>query len=139
VNQTQARRRFARARVATLATVDGSGAPHLVPVTFAVDGDTVWSAVDAKPKRGTELRRHVNIRTQPRVSLLAQHWDEDWSLLWWVRADGLAVVTNEHGTVARAIRLLREKYHQYAEVGVSGPVIEVTVEGWRGWAATAAG
>jgi PPOX class probable F420-dependent enzyme len=131
-----ARLRFAAARVATLATVDGAGAPHLVPVTFAVDGDTVVSAVDAKPKRRVALRRLDNIRADPRVSLLVQHWDEDWSALWWVRADGLATVTDAPSAVDRAVGLLREKYPQYGTVGVHGPVIEVAVHAWREWSAT---
>jgi PPOX class probable F420-dependent enzyme len=131
-----ARLRFAAARVATLATVDGGGAPHVVPVTFAVDGDTIVSAVDGKPKSGTVLRRHRNIRANPRVSLLAQHWDEDWSALWWVRADGLAVVTDTPSAVDRAVTLLREKYEQYTTVDVHAPVIEVTVHTWREWTAS---
>jgi PPOX class probable F420-dependent enzyme len=131
-----ARLRFAATRVATLATVDAAGAPHVVPVTFAVDGDTVVSAVDGKPKRATLLRRHRNIRANPRVSLLAQHWDEDWSALWWVRADGLAVVTDEPTAVERAVGLLREKYAQYGTVDVHGPVIEVAVHAWRSWSAS---
>ncbi|BCB82112.1 TIGR03668 family PPOX class F420-dependent oxidoreductase [Phytohabitans flavus] len=132
---TPHRVRFATARVATLATVDGSGAPHAVPVAFAVDGDTVWSAVDAKPKRRTALRRLDNIRAEPRVSLLAQHWDEDWSALWWVRVDGLAVVTDEPSAVDRAVALLKAKYEQYRTVDVHGPVIQVAVHAWRGWSA----
>jgi PPOX class probable F420-dependent enzyme len=133
---TPARFRFAAARVATLATVDGGGAPHVVPVTFAVDGDTVVSAVDAKPKRHLALRRLDNIRADPRVSLLAQHWDEDWSALWWARADGLAVVTDDPSAVDRAVGLLREKYPQYGTVEVHGPVIEVAVHTWRAWSAS---
>jgi PPOX class probable F420-dependent enzyme len=133
---TAARLRFAAARVATLATVDGGGAPHVVPVTFAVDGDTVVSAVDAKPKRRLALRRLDNIRANPRVSLLAQHWDEDWSALWWVRADGLAVVTEAPSAVDHAVALLREKYTQYQTVDVHGPVIEVAVHAWRAWSAS---
>ncbi|GAA4470151.1 TIGR03668 family PPOX class F420-dependent oxidoreductase [Phytohabitans houttuyneae] len=133
---TPARARFAAARVATLATVDSAGAPHVVPVTFALDGDTVWSAVDAKPKRSRALRRLDNIRANPRVSLLAQHWDEEWSALWWVRADGLAVVTEQAPAVDRAVRLLREKYAQYRTVELPGPIIEVTVRRWRDWSAS---
>jgi PPOX class probable F420-dependent enzyme len=134
---TPSRFRFAAARVAALATVDGAGVPHVVPVTFAVDGDTVVSAVDGKPKRSTVLRRHRNIRANPRVSLLVQHWDEDWAALWWVRADGLAVVTDTPSAVDRAVALLREKYDQYSTVDVHGPVIEVAVHAWSDWSATA--
>jgi PPOX class probable F420-dependent enzyme len=133
MNSTEARLRFTKARVAMLATADATGVPHLVPITFVVDGATVYSAVDGKPKRGTHLRRHDNIRAQPRVSLLVQHWAEDWSRLWWVRADGLAKVTDDPSTVDRVARLLQRKYDQYDRVGVGGPVIEVDVRSWLGW------
>jgi PPOX class probable F420-dependent enzyme len=133
VTPGQARERFATARVATLATVDTAGAPHLVPVTFAVDGDTIVSAVDGKPKRDSWLRRHENIRSNPAVSLLVQHWDEDWSRLWWVRAGGTARVTADPSTVEHAVALLRRKYEQYQTVGAGAPLIVVTAHAWRGW------
>ena len=85
----EARRRFAGARVARLATVGADGRPHLVPIAFACVDDVVWSAVDDKPKRTRALRRLDNVRANPRVALLADHYDEDWSALWWVRADGV--------------------------------------------------
>lgn len=132
-----ARQRFAAARVAVLGTVDAAGVPHLVPVTFALAGDILWTAVDGKPKAGAggPLRRHANVRARPAVSLLVQHWSEDWSLLWWVRADGRAVVTDEPATVDRAVAALRRRYDQYQAVPVGGPVIEVSVLAWRGWSA----
>src|SRR5450755_4641235 len=84
MNQAQARERFAAARVARLATADSSGRPHLVPLVFAVDGDRVYSTVDAKPKRTTALRRLDNVRENPAVSLLVDHYeDTDWAALWW--------------------------------------------------------
>ena len=129
----EARRRFAAARVATLATVDSDGAPHLVPVTFVVEADTVWSAVDAKPKQSPNLRRLANIRSEPKVSLLVQHWDEDWSALWWVRAVGLASIDERPETVSRIAGMLRQKYRQYGAVEVTGPVIEIAVRRWHGW------
>ena len=131
----EARRRFGDARVAVLATVDPTAAPHVVPVTFVVDGDAVWTAVDGKPKRSTRLRRLANLRGNPRTSLLVQHWEEDWQLLWWVRADGTAAITEDQDTVDRVVRLLRRKYDQYDEVAVGGPVVEITVQDWRGWSA----
>ncbi|MEN3308033.1 MAG: hypothetical protein V7603_4235 [Micromonosporaceae bacterium] len=135
MNEAEARSRFAAGRVATLATVDGTGAPHLVPVVFVVEDSTVWSATDGKPKRGTALRRHANIRARPRVSLLAQHWDERWDMLWWVRADGSARIDTEPSTVDRVVALLRDKYPQYGTVPVGGPLVAVTVRSWRGWQA----
>jgi PPOX class probable F420-dependent enzyme len=130
------RDRFAAARVAVLSSVTAQGTPHLVPVTFALTGDTLWTATDGKPKRGTRLRRHTNIATQPRVSLLVSHWDEDWTRLWWVRADGLATVTEQPATVAYAVDLLRRKYPQYKRVAVGAPVIEVMITDWHGWPST---
>jgi PPOX class probable F420-dependent enzyme len=135
VDSTEARRRFAAARVAVLSTVDETGAPHLVPITFALaeTEPIIFSAVDGKPKRASRLRRHANIEAEPRVSLLVQHWHEDWSLLWWVRAGGRATVSDEPATVERAIGLLRAKYEQYASLDVHGPVIEIAIERWHGW------
>ncbi len=94
----EARARFAAARVARLATADAGGRPHLVPIAFAVAGDTIYSAVDAKPKRTRALRRLANVRENPAVSLLVDHWDEeDWAALWWVRADGRGRVLDPDG------------------------------------------
>ena len=88
-----ARALFASARVARLATIGPQGRPHLVPITFALDGDTIYTAVDQKPKVTTRLQRLRNVAADPRVSVLADHYDdEDWSSLWWVRGDGAARV-----------------------------------------------
>jgi PPOX class probable F420-dependent enzyme len=133
VTAAEARERFAAARVARLATADAAGRPHLVPIAFAVAGDTIYSAVDAKPKRTRALRRLANVRANPAVSLLVDHWDdEDWERLWWVRADGLGrVLAPEDPEARRAVELLRERYpRQRAE----GEVLAVAVERWSGWA-----
>jgi PPOX class probable F420-dependent enzyme len=121
--------------VARLATAGPSGRPHLVPVVFAVAGDNVFSAVDAKPKRTTRLRRLANVRENPRVALLADHYDDsDWSALWWVRADGAARVLEGDDAEARhAIALLVKRYPQYRERPPAGPVLAVRVERWSGW------
>lgn len=132
----EARRRFAAARVARLATVRADGAPHIVPIVFALDGDTVYSAVDAKPKRTTRLRRLDNVRAQPRVTLLADHYEDDWTALWWVRADGRGRVIEPGAPVAeRAVALLCARYEQYVTMAPSGPVLTVEVERWTGWQA----
>ncbi|MGH3763531.1 TIGR03668 family PPOX class F420-dependent oxidoreductase [Actinophytocola sp.] len=131
----EARSRFAAARVARLATVAGDGMPHLVPVTFALHGDTVAIAVDHKPKRTTELRRLRNIEADPRVSLLADHYDEDWDRLWWVRADGRARVVRV--PAGEPVGWLVAKYPRYADDPPAGPVILVEVTRWRGWSAAA--
>jgi PPOX class probable F420-dependent enzyme len=130
----EARRRFAAARVARLATVGADGAPHLVPVTFALHGDTVAIAVDHKPKRTTRLRRLRNIEANPRVSLLADEYTDDWDRLWWVRADGIARVVRDGEPVA--VGWLVAKYPQYADRPPAGPVILVEVAAWRGWTAS---
>lgn len=128
----EARERFAAARVARLATVDALGHPHLVPVTFAVEGDMIYTAVDQKPKRTRELRRLANIEANRRVALLADHYDDDWSRLWWVRADGVALLRAAN---AHATELLVARYEQYREDPPAGPFIEVRVERWSGWTA----
>jgi len=132
VTPTEARTRFASAPVARMATVMPDGRPHLVPVTFALDGDTIYTAIDAKPKRGTPLRRLTNIAANPRVALLVDEYDDDWRQLWWVRADGLASVEATH---PRAVSLLRDRYAQYREVEITGPVIIVRIDRWVGWSA----
>jgi PPOX class probable F420-dependent enzyme len=129
----EARRRFAAARVARLATADAVGRPHLVPVTFAVDGDTIYTAVDHKPKRTHALKRLANIEANPLVALLADEYDEDWSRLWWARADGTASVRESAGEPE--LELLRARYDQYGESPPDGPLIVVAVERWSGWSA----
>jgi PPOX class probable F420-dependent enzyme len=137
VTERDARRLFAAARVAHLATADARGVPHVVPLVFAVEGDVVVSAVDAKPKRTTALRRLANVRANPRVALLADHYDDaDWTALWWVRADGTARVLDPGEAAARrAVALLVERYAQYRERAPEGPVLEVAVTRWSGWRA----
>jgi PPOX class probable F420-dependent enzyme len=138
----EARERFAAARVARLATVDASGRPHLVPVTFAVDGDVVAFAVDHKPKTTTRLRRLANIAANPAVGLLVDVYDEDWARLWWARADGTAAVLEadrdaDRAARDRALASLAERYAQYREVPLVGSVVVVSVSRWSGWAASA--
>jgi PPOX class probable F420-dependent enzyme len=124
---------FATARVARLATVAPGGLPHLVPIVFAVTGDVLHTAVDAKPKRTRHLRRLANIAANPRVSVLADHYDEDWSQLWWVRADGVARVLE---TDPAGLRALADRYPQYRETPPPGPFLEIAVERWSSWQAS---
>jgi PPOX class probable F420-dependent enzyme len=119
--------------VARLATVRPEGAPHVVPVVFALDGDTVWLVVDEKPKRQRELQRLVNARSEPRVSLLVDRYDEDWRQLWWVRADGRARIVGEGLELQRAVGLVVERYPQERENPPRGPALAVEVERWRYW------
>ncbi|PRX44972.1 PPOX class probable F420-dependent enzyme [Prauserella shujinwangii] len=131
----QARLRFASARVARLATAGADGLPHLVPVTFALEGDAIVFAVDHKPKSTTELRRLRNIEANPAVSFLVDHYDEDWTRLWWVRADGKATIVSGSAGRDAPIRALREKYVQYTREPPGGPVVRTDVTTWRGWSA----
>ena len=137
LDPAEARRRFSAAAVARLATVTPDGRPHLVPVTFAVDGDVIFSAVDAKPKTTTRLARLRNIAAEPRVAMLADHYETDWDQLWWVRADGAATVLAGAAEMAAPLALLVRRYPQYRAAPPSGPVIRVQVERWTGWAASA--
>jgi PPOX class probable F420-dependent enzyme len=128
------REKVQRARVARLATVDENSQPHLVPVCFELVEDRIVSVVDAKPKSTPELRRLANIRAHPRVSLLVDEYDDDWTRLWWVRADGAARVVESGADREDAVAALTAKYPQYEEQPPGGPVVEVTVDRWVGWA-----
>ena len=127
-----AEERFARARIARLATVTAAGRPHVVPVCFAVDDGTVYTAVDAKPKATSALARLENVRATGRASLLVDHYDEDWTSLWWVRVDGAAEVVQ----CERGIDALAAKYEQYRAARPAGPVIAIEPERWRSWVAS---
>jgi PPOX class probable F420-dependent enzyme len=129
-----ARTRFADARVARLATAGTDGVPHLVPVTFAVAGDSVFFAVDHKPKSTTDLRRLRNIAANPAVSFLVDVYDEDWTALWWARADGVARVLDDPADRQVPVEALRRKYTQYREHPPAGVVVATTVTAWHGWA-----
>jgi PPOX class probable F420-dependent enzyme len=133
----EARRRFAAATVARLATISPDGRPHIVPVTFAVDGDVIYSAVDAKPKTTTRLARLRNIAAEPRVAVLADHYEADWDRLWWARADGAADVLAGPAETAAPLALLARRYPQYRAARPGGPVIRIQVERWTGWAVSA--
>ena len=127
-----ARERLVAARVARLATVSAAGQPHLVPVTFAVDADTIYIAVDHKPKSTTRLKRLANIAANPQVAVLADHYADDWTQLWWSRADGHAAVLTGPETAA-PIALLAARYPQYQSTPPTGPVIAIAVTSWTGW------
>lgn len=109
------------------------GSPHVVPIVFAVEGDRIYSAVDDKPKRTTALQRLANIASEPRVSALADHYDDDWSELWWVRIDGRAEILHDGVEWDHALDLLAQRYVAYRERRPSGAVIRVDVERWTTW------
>jgi PPOX class probable F420-dependent enzyme len=139
VDDAAMRRRVDEARVGRLATVTPEGAPHVVPCCYVLAGETVYSAVDGKPKSTLALRRLANVMAHPATSLLVDHYDDDWSALWWVRLDGSARLLD--ATVdpaaaaeqARALDLLAAKYPQYRERRPPGPVLALDVDRWRAW------
>ena len=121
--------------MARLATVGPDGAPHIVPITFALDGGTIVTAVDGKPKRGTPLRRFENVAADPRVSVLVDAYDADWARLWWARADGRASIAADGVELERAFAALRARYPQYKSVALTGPALVIAVDRWSGWSA----
>jgi len=135
MDEARCRARLSAARVGHLATVRPDGRPHVVACCFAVQGDRLWTAVDAKPKATTRLQRLDNVRAHPWASLLVDHYEEDWDELWWVRADGAAAVVVDGVEHEAAVGALVAKYPQYAVVPPDGPVIAVAVERWRGGSA----
>lgn len=127
---------FSAAPVAMLATAGADAVPHLVPVVFAVPAynrDILYTAVDAKPKSTQRLRRLANIENNPAVTLLVDHYDDDWSQLWWVRADGLATIHYGGVEMATGYALLRAKYPQYQRIELDGPVVTVEIRRWTSW------
>jgi len=142
VGEFDPRASFRRSPVARLATVTPDGVPHLVPVVFAVDPDgrdgrdsaeIVYTAVDAKPKTTHRLRRLANIENNPQASLLVDHYSDDWTQLWWVRADGVATIHHDDEQMHTGYRLLRAKYTQYQSVPLNGPVIAIALRRWSSW------
>jgi PPOX class probable F420-dependent enzyme len=133
VDEATMRARFADAAIGRLATVTADDKPHIVPCCFALSGDIVYSAVDHKPKSTRQLRRITNLRGNPHAALLVDYYDEDWSSLWWVRADGTGRILDTGPDLDRAITLLVAKYDQYRQVPPAGPVIALDIVAWRGW------
>jgi PPOX class probable F420-dependent enzyme len=131
--------RLARARVGRLATVTAVGRPHVVPVCFAMVQGRIYTAVDRKPKATRALKRLENVAATGRASLLVDHYEDDWSRLWWVRVDGPARVLARGSEFVAALDGLVEKYEQYRAERPEGPVIALTPETWRSWPAIPSG
>jgi PPOX class probable F420-dependent enzyme len=128
--------RFAGARVARLATAAAEGGgPRLVPVTFAWhEGMVVWAVDEVKPKSGRQLRRIRDIEANPRVALLVDHYDDDWSRLWWVELRGDASLL-EGPAASRALDALAARYPAYRSARPAGPVVAIAPERWTWWSA----
>ena len=133
MNERTMRRRVMEARVGRLATVTPDGAPHLVPCCFVLAGDTIYTAVDAKPKSTLALRRIANLRANPHASLLVDEYRDDWTQLWWIRVDGSARVIADGPEREKALELLGAKYEQYAQTPPPGAVIAIAAGTWRCW------
>jgi PPOX class probable F420-dependent enzyme len=127
------RRRVAEARVGRIATVTPEGRPHVVPFVFVLDGDTLYSSVDEKPKASRDLRRIENMRANPSVEVVVDHYEEPWDAIWWVRIRGRGEVIESGPERDRALELLGEKYPEYREMPPQGPVVAVRAGRWRGW------
>jgi PPOX class probable F420-dependent enzyme len=136
VTEEEARRRIATARVGRLASIDPNGRPHVVPVCFAVSGTRVVSVIDQKPKRTVQVRRLENVRRNPDVQLVVDHYDDDWSALWWVRISGRGRVVDGGATRDEVIDLLGRKYRQYREHRPMGPVLVIDITQISSWQAT---
>jgi PPOX class probable F420-dependent enzyme len=122
--------------VARLATLRPDGSPRLVPITFVLLDGLICSAVDeVKPKTTTRLARLADVERDPRVALVVDHYDQDWSALWWVRVDGTAAVHEGGELRERALSQLAAKYPPYAAAPPSGPLLVVTPIRWAGWSA----
>lgn len=127
--------RLRDSRVARLATTDAEGHPHIVPMVFAFDSGKIYSAVDHKPKRRRQLKRLSNIAANPNVAVLVDHYDDDWSRLWWVRADGVASIVATGPQWEEAVARLADKYPQYRGNPPTGDAIVIEVgrlSGWKG-------
>jgi len=136
VDEGEMRRLVAEGRVARLGTIDDRGRAHLVPFVYVLDGDTIYTGVDRKPKRSTRLKRLANLRADPRATLLVDHYEEDWTRAWWVRVRGRARILEDGPERDHAARLLAEKYPQYEGDPPDDIVIAIGADDWYGWAFT---
>ncbi len=137
MDREKARALVEGARVARLGTLSKTGRVDLVPMTFALVDDVMYTAVDHKPKRTTELKRLENVRATPEVSVLVDEYDDtDWTALWWVRLRGLARVIEEGPEYDMGIDALVAKYEQYRSVRPEGPAMVIELIRWQWWSAS---
>ncbi len=136
MDSEEMRHRIDGAMVARLATVGADGRPHIVPITFALDEDTMFFAIDFKPKKTADLQRLRNIEANPSVSVLVDHYEEDWTKLWWVRADGTARIVIDGATFEKGISLLTQRYAQYRSARPAGPMVSIAIQRMTGWSAS---
>ncbi len=134
---TEAQRRFLGAqRVARFASADAAGAPHVLPVCYAVLGDSAYFSIDEKPKRvaASRLKRLRNIAENPQAALVVDRYDEDWSRLGWVMLRGRAEVLTAGEEHAAAQAALRERYPQYRAMRLDAlPVVAIRIRRASAW------
>lgn len=131
-----ARRFLARCRVAHLATADREAVPHVVPICFALAGDTLYTTIDEKPKRSgpARLKRLRNVAENPQVAVIADRYDEDWTRLAWVMLYGRAEILTDGAGHEQAQTLLRARYRQYQAMRIDAlPVIALRIERVTAW------
>ena len=136
MDRTEALSRLGAARVGHLVTVRPNGQPHVVPVTYALTGNSVVTMIDHKPKTTNRLQRLINIENNPVATLMSDHYSEDWSALWWVRVDGGASIHIEDRVWEESAAALRAKYGQYAENSPRGPAVVISVDRVTSWEST---
>ena len=128
--------RLAEAEVGRLATLRPDGRPHLVPITFALVGESLVHMVDHKPKTTQQLQRLANLESHPFASVLVDRYGADWEDLWWVRVDGSARVVDSGPDWEAARSALVTKYRQYRETPPTGPAVLIEIASISGWAAS---
>lgn len=136
MNRQEALQRLRAARVGRLATADKAGVPHVVPFVFVLEGETLYWAVDRKPKRSRTLKRLENIRANPNVEVVVDNYSDDWNELWWVRVSGTARVLEDGEEKRRALTLLKDKYAQYSDSPPDGPVVAIDAVRVSSWEAS---
>lgn len=128
---TWARAFLADARVGRLATASAGAEPHVIPVCFVLDGETIWIVIDEKPKSGRRLKRLRNIDETGQAALVVDHYDEDWTQLAWVLVRGQATIQTVPPDI---LVMLREKYPQYQSMHLEGAdAIRVEIDRWSSW------
>jgi PPOX class probable F420-dependent enzyme len=127
------RSRVTAAPVGRLATVRPDGRPHVVVCCFALDGETAYTAVDDKPKSTRQLQRLRNLAAHPEAAILVDHYEDDWTALWWVRLDGRGRLVSRDGEHDRAMGMLAGKYEPYRRQTPTGPLIAIDIDLWTAW------